>query len=225
MKLVHPEMNYQVDFSEGKITGIFFDDPVRYRDFVTNLLKQSNDEEGLFVLSEDGEEISFSKNLAIISDVLNFDIEDKRVSNKVQSLLKSFAVSEDMFIKTQSVLSYIEKYAADLSEEFIYPVSYTSPEASAMIKMLAFKIDFEFQDELERLSEYINILHDICDIKAFVILGAFSCFSLDELKLFSEECSLKGHSILFLESNSAICNEEISFIEKVIIDSDGCEIF
>ena len=109
MKLVHPEMQFQVDLSEGHVTALFFDSPTVMRNWIMELIRQYNGEDGLFILSEDGVEINIVNSLSIITDLLAFDINDKRLSNKVQSILKSFVVSSEMFEQTQSILSSLEK--------------------------------------------------------------------------------------------------------------------
>ena len=225
MKLVHPEMQYQIDLSEGSITAIFFDSPNILRKWILELIGQWHGEAGLFVLSEDGDELRLANSLTIITDPLSFDINDKRLSSKVQSLLKAFVVSSEIFEQTQSILSSLEKYGAQIQESFAYPVAYEETDPSALIKALSFRLDFDYQDEIERLLEYMNMMHDICGISAFVILGAFSLFSLEEIKALCNDCKLHGHSVLFIEGASSLVESEMDFLNKVVIDADGCELF
>ena len=225
MKLVHPDYEYHIDFSEGSITALFFDDSVNLRVWFMELVNQYKGEKGKFVLSEKGEEISISENVMIVSDPLLFEISDKKITNKIQSMLKSYVLSSDMFIKTQTILSEIEKYAEEIKAEFGYPINFDKFDSIALLKMISFGIEYEFSSELEKLLEYMNLLHDICGIKAFVILNAFSVFSKQEIEQLCKDCSLQGHSLLLIEGSSSLSDEQLLFLKKVIIDSDGCELY
>ena len=189
MKLVHPDYEYHIDFSEGSITALFFDDSVNLRVWFMELVNQYKGEKGKFVLSEKGEEISISENVMIVSDPLLFEISDKKITNKIQSMLKSYVLSSDMFIKTQTILSEIEKYAEEIKAEFGYPINFDKFDSIALLKMISFGIEYEFSSELEKLLEYMNLLHDICGIKAFVILNAF--FLLSGEKYYNEDVGVE----------------------------------
>ena len=225
MKLVHPDYEYHIDFSEDSITAFFFDNPVSLRAWFMELVNQYKGEKGKFVLSEKGEEISISENMMIVSDPLLFEISDKKITNKIQSMLKSYVLSSDMFIKTQTILSEIEKYAEEIKAEFGYPINFDKFDSIVLLKMISFGIEYEFSSELEKLLEYMNLLHDICGIKAFVILNTFSVFSKQEIEQLCKDCSLQGHSLLFIEGSSSLSDEQLLFLNKVIIDSDGCELY
>ena len=225
MKLVHPDHEYQIDLSEGTVTSFFFDTPDMLREWFIELFKQYKGENGRFVLSEKGEELDLAENISIISDPLLFELSDKRISSKIQSMLKSFVMSSDMFIKTQTMLSEIEKYAEEIKSEFMYPISFNNIDSSALLKMISFGLEYDFTTELERLLEYMNLLHDICNIRVFVILNAFSVFSIKEIEQLCNDCILQGHSLVLVEGASSISNEALPFLRKVIIDSDGCELY
>ncbi len=225
MKLVHPELEFSIDFSEGSITSIFFDSPSLLRKFLFGFLNQYENDEGSFVLSEDGDEISLQNNVSFITDSLCFDINDKRLTNKIQSQLKAYAISEEMYEYTVEMLAHLDRYSERIKETFIYPVANKESEAASLIKMLNFTIDFDYENELEKLLEYMNMMHDICGVKAFVVLNLFHLFSIEEIKVFCENIKLHGHSLLLINSGSLISDQPMEFLRKIIIDSDGCQIF
>lgn len=225
-KLVHHNLGFQIDFSEGKATAIFFDNPVMFRQFVGELIHQYEGENGEFVLSENGEEISFAGNLSLITDILRFEVDDKKVLSKLQNLLKSFAVSEDMFSHTQEIVSKIEQYADEITSSFQYPIQYASIDVSSLIKLLCIIPEHDYKNELERLVEYMNIFHDICGIGCFIIIGAFMVFSVEEISMLVNDSIKHGHSMLFIEGNSISSLKPISSeIKKIVIDEDAVELY
>lgn len=225
MKLVHPLHEFQIGFNEGDITALFFDSPVLFRSFVTELFSQYNENGGNFVLSEENNELKLSDNIIIIPNSLCITFDDKKVSNKLSSMLKSYLVSEDMFMSTQEIISKLEMYAEEIVCSFQYPLCYEKPDSSVILKILGFKAAVEYQSELEKLLEYMNLHHDICNIRGFVLLNCFSYFSIEELQLLAKDCQLQGHSLLFIESSSILSDLPLDFCRKIIIDWDGVEIF
>ena len=225
MKLVHPDFETQINFADCPVHAVFFDDPMLFRHYVSEFSRQQHGEPGSFVLSEDGEEISLADNVVMITDPLFFEIEDKRIVSRMQRQLAATAVAEDMFTQTQEIIASLSRYAESLKDVYPYSVSYAEPEVASIIKMLSFHVAHEYQNEAERLLEYMDLMHDICGIGCFIILNAFSCFSLGELSQLSESCRCKGHFIAYVESSSACSDLRIDFARKIIIDPDGYEIF
>lgn len=226
MKLAHSKYEFQIDFNEGSITVLFFDDSVLFRSFVAELISQCDSgEDGDFILSNDGQECSLSENINIIPNPLYISFDNKRISSKLSSLLKSYVISEDMFASTQSMINNLEKYAEEITYGFQYPICYEKPDSSIILKLLNFKVEAEYHTELEKLLEYINLNHDICNIQGFIILNCFSYFSVEELELLSNECRMQGHSLLFIESSSVYSDSAFDFCRKIIVDKDGIEIF
>lgn len=225
MKLAHPDYGFQIDFSEGAITALFFDNACNFRGFVSELISQYEGEDGNFILSDDAKELNIHDNLALLLNPLVIDFDDKKIISKVNSMLKSFVVSEDMFLSTQSLMAAIERYAEDVIQNFQYPLRVETTDVASVLKMLSFKVEVEYQSELEKILEYMNLNHDICGIGAFVILNAFSYFTIEEIRLLAEDSKRLGHAILFIDSNSAISDEKLDFCRKIIVDNDGVEIF
>ncbi len=226
MKLVHPDWNHQIILDDGASSMISFENPEIFRKYFLELQSQIQGEDGKFVLSQDSEELSFSSNLLLIPSVLSIDMGDKRVQNRLQSLLKAAVISDDLFVRTQEIISLIERYAEEVSEQFPYSIRYNEPDSSALLKLIGFEAEYEYANELDKILEYMNLMHSFCNIPAFVLVGMSMYFTSAEIQMLVDDCRSLKHSILFLEG---ILPEgflgEISVSQKLIIDSDGCEIF
>lgn len=226
MKLVHPDWNHQIILDDGASSMISFENPEIFRKYFLELQSQIQGEDGKFVLSQDSEELSFSSNILLIPSVLSIDMGDKRVQNRLQSTLKAAVISDDLFIRTQEILSLIERYAEEVSEQFPYSIRYNEPDSTALLKLIGFEAEYEYANELDKILEYMNLMHSFCNISAFVLVGMSMYFTSAEIQMLVDDCRSLKHSILFLEG---ILPEgflgEISVSQKLIIDSDGCEIF
>ena len=134
MKLAHPDYGFQIDFSEGAITALFFDNACNFRGFVSELISQYEGEDGNFILSADAKELNIHDNLALLLNPLVIDFEDKKITSKVNSMLKSFVVSEDMFLSTQSLMAAIERYAEEVIHNFQYPLRVETTDVASVLK-------------------------------------------------------------------------------------------
>ena len=224
MKLVHPSWPFQVDFSDGKQTLISIENPRILRKFISELEIQLQGESGEFVLSEDSRIIPLEKHLFIIPSPIIFQIEDKRIQTRLQAMLKTFAVSCDLVMATNEIISALEKYAEIISDCFPLRVRYELPEISTVLKALGFEPEYEFENALEKLLEYMNLLYEYCGITGFVIVGLSMYFDSDEIHLLLSECRSLKHSLLFVEGRCDECFLKTLPIHKLIIDYDGCVI-
>lgn len=223
MRLINPNFEHVFEIKEGKHFLVVIENPEIMRTYISDLIKQSDGEDGSFVLSENNSELDISKNMDILSNVLAFETVDKSVTSKVNTLLKNFMVGENMFERTAILKTQIENYAIQLSEEFPYSLSYDELDISNLIKLMGIKPAVSYDSITEKISERMKLLHDICNISIFIIVNAFSFLTTKEINELIEDSNLEKHHLIFIDSlNPSVENSPLT---KIIIDSDGCEIF
>ena len=224
-KLIHPDYDFKIDLSDGNATALFFDRADEYRHYVAELISQHEGNDGDFILSEDNNELSIASNMNIIADLFNIHLDDKRILSKLQTMLKAY-VSEDMFQKTQDMISAIEMYAEEIASSFQYQMRPNPIDSASLLKLLGLQPEYDYQDDKEQILEYMNVFHDICGVGIFVIPNGFSAYNYDEIGMIADDSSRHGHSILFIEGNSASSYQKIpNGINKIVVDSDGAVIY
>ena len=225
MKLIHRNWQHQIICSDGFSTMLTIEDPHRMRAYACELLSQIKGETGDFLLSEDGREISISSNIVAIPSPISFQIEDRRIQSRLISALKEYVVSTDMYLETNQILSSLIRYAETVAEGFQYSITYKEPEPDDLIKLLGFSPEYEYEDALEKILEYMNLIHSYCGIGCFVIIGMLMFFSEREIALLVKECKSLKHSLLFIE-NKMPSDDILRLVidNRIIIDEDGCEI-
>lgn len=223
MKLINRNYEYVFHLIDGNHFCITIENPLIFRTYVTDLLNQIEGGEGKFILSEGIEEKEIDKNISMITDYLRFDPIDKKVSNKINLLLKNFVVDEILYEKTTEVVSTIEKYAISIIDDFPYSLSYDKIDVNNLLKILNLKITVEYTSLLEKIIEYMKLLHGICGISVFILLNISSFLSPQELEYLIEEANLQKHNLIFIESHNN--QVQIPYTKNIIIDKDGCEIF
>lgn len=218
--LKHYNWNHQIDFEDGSITHLFIENPVTLRKYIAELIQQIKGEEGDFVLSKDTKEIPISKNLAIIPDIVNIILEEKKINTQINKDLLHVSQSSSHQQASFTIISAIEKYAETLLEDCCYSIDFEDIDESKIIKMLNFHITTDFEDTASTLLEYLNTTHDILNISNFVILNASTYFSKEELTILEAEITSEKHNILFIDRFN-----HYDLKNSIIIDSDNCELY
>lgn len=222
MILATSKWEHCFSIGDGECYQLIIENPVVFREYIQTLKNQLEDLDGHFVLSEKIKRLKLKDYILLIDNPLSLDSSNKKISTKLASLLKNFAIAEDLVVDTAEALSAIEKYAEKISDAFEYNIKYDEPDILSIIKTLNFEIDMEYETPLEKLAEYLNVLHSLCSISTFIIVNATSYFSSSELNDLITFCKSQKHSIILINSYQKQLN--INDLKTYIIDEDCCEI-
>ena len=222
-KLVNTDWEFQIDMNDGSSSCLIIENPFVLRNTIMGLLKQSKGENGDFVLSNEKKQLDIQEQLVVITDPLNVDPSSKRISNAITQQIKDIIVSPDFYKDANDLVSHMERFADNIEDTYRLNVSHQDYEISNLYKVLNIQLQVEYEDELERIMEFMNVHHDVCGIDCFVFVSLFSYFSEEELNTLVREATSNKHNILFLEGH------EPDFIpdqtRKIIIDKEACQLF
>ena len=219
--LKHFNWEHEIILEDGSITNLFIENPVTFREYAGELLNQISGEEGNFILSKNNEEISISKNIAIITDPLNLQFDEKKINAKInKDILSLIAKNAEIQRDSFPLISMLEQYASHLKDEYGYNIDYETPDDASIIKMLSFHIDIEFEHQTDKILEWINITHDILKIENFIILNIQTYFSEKEIETICSEASSLKHNLLLINQFNSYNKPN-----SIIIDNDNCELF
>ena len=219
--LRHFNWEHEVTFNDGSITNLIIENPVTLRNYILELNNQINGEEGSFVLSEKDQEVSIPKNIALISNPITLEFDEKKINSKInKDLLLLTSKNSEIQKKTFPLISMLESYAESLIEEYGYNVTYNDADEAGIIKMLNFHINQEYNSPADKLLEWMNITHDILQIENFVILNLPLYFTKEEEATLCSEASSLKHNLLLID-RAKFYNHE----NTIIIDPDNCELY
>lgn len=224
MKLVHPNIKKQLIFNENRFINIIIENQDYLIELIQELIIQCSGGEGRFVLSEDLNIIDISKNMFIITDLFNIDINQKKIINKLYNILKEQAYSSDYYVETNSLLSNLYAYSEKIISDINYPIKYNNDiDISSLFKILEIKIDTEYTTLLERVLDYVSVLHEICKINIFIFTNLKSFLKEEDIIKLYKELSYKKIYCILIEN---VQRDKIEEFENVlIIDKDLCEIY
>lgn len=223
MKLTHPDLQFQIEFTETSIPVCAIESPARWRDIQKEFCSQHQGGDGKWVLSDKNTEIKINKSVELILNPIQLEENQRKILNAFLQSLDQTAVNEEYWKRGQELNTHIQKFFSDLEME--YPFEYhINPEIefSTLAKAMGIKIESEYESDLERLIQYCILTQDIMNTKLFIFFHLHTYFTEKELELFYQEVMMRKWHILLIEP---YIGKRISCEKYYIIDKDNCEIY
>ncbi|MGN0350991.1 MAG: type II-A CRISPR-associated protein Csn2 [Roseburia sp.] len=186
MKLVHSPTGLCIDVIENQVNVIVIESPELLAEYVTEIKKQLNGDEGKFVLS-DKEICKLEKMLEIIVDPWAIDFNSKKIKSKLLQVAKeeSDEYCYEQFLEAKGVLC---QYAENVMDKINYPVSYNMDmDSMALFKFLDIKIEIQSEKLIDTLIEYVKLLHDLCKIEVIVLVNIKTYLTEEEITYLYQE--------------------------------------
>ena len=177
-------------------------------------------EEGGFVLSEQGKTMEISGWVEVLDNCLNFQLNTKTLLGKIQGALEQTAVNEEFFLKTADLLQRVEQYMDDLAFSCDCDLVCRHCTIAGLIKAMAIHIRDEYDDPLERILDYMELVREFDRDKLFVLLHLRSYFTTEQVADFLKTVSAHRYRVLLIDGLDC---EKISEEKRITIDKDLCE--
>ena len=222
MMLAHILISEPMYFKENSVMVLTIENTRQYREMVTDLIQQSEGEEGKFVLSEDNEPLNPSKYLHIVQDFIHLDIEERRFTNRLQSYLLQIA-QQELGEQAQEITDLVESFLQQLSVASEYDMVYEVGERlTQIIKMAGFKVNMKNESAIENLIEHLSVYNGLMKNQCNVLIGAKSWFCREELMQLYKMAFYRKWKLLLIENHQQ--GPPIPGEEHYIIDKDLCEL-
>lgn len=223
MKLVHPDFGFQMQFGQGNVCELVIESPGSFAKYVQELLRQTEGEEGDFVLSEGEKEYPLSKYAEIIVNPLAVDINDKKILNKLYHELAERSVDDEMYLLTQKVTADLQSYFFQLEQRCPYMLeSDMEIDMIAVFKALGVKLENYSDDFFENIVQYTKILAELMGKRICIFVNIRSYLDEVQVEQLIEMAEYNEMALLFIEKSQDGFSNGIA---RYIIDKDNCEIY
>lgn len=220
MILAHPQMQAILELSNQWVSTLVVEEPNFYRKFLLDLYGQLEGEEGQLVLSEKNTVLSIRANVELLDNCLQFDMNRKLLLGKIGTVMERTAVSESFFLRTSEMLCQLETYMDELAFSLPCDVIYEKCTVAGLIKAMGIRVRDDYEDPLERLLDYMELVREFDKDKLFIIVGLRSFFSSEALARFAETVVGHGYKVLLLDS---VEGDKFPLEQRLTIDKDLCE--
>lgn len=222
MKLIHNRYDIEFEFNENMVYGLVIENPMVFTEIAGELLRQCEEDEGSFVLSEDNKLLSISKTISFIFNPFSMEWNSKRILTKLYNVL--CVELHDKWVEEQLALqsNYIELMEkVCMSSE--YALSYNAElDIQDIFKAGKLKINMEEGTLIEKISEYINMESKLLGVKIFVFINLKGFLTQEEIAELHKNCCYRKIYLLLLETRYSRKNE---WEEICILDKDRCIIY
>ncbi len=211
-----------IEILDDRPVSLIIENPSAYYKFVEDIYNAINGGDTTIVLSEEGKIINSSKKMELITTFIPFEINEKRLLNKINGLLEDKAVSENKYIETMRLLTDIEGYMYDLSRDFPYNLDFSGISITSLIKMCGTVICDDSNSPIQRVLNYMEIVRDLLGDKLFIYVNMGAFFNVEEINMFIKTVS--SHKFYVMMIDNYDYKYEKDLISKLIIDKDLCII-
>ena len=157
MKLSYGDSVITMDITDDKVSTLVIEDKRQFRHLLYDLVAQSNGEAGLWVLGEDGKCLNLEKQLYVIRDPLNTDINSREILTKLQNQL--IKTGNDFMQEIFDINQKIQNFYYSLENEYPYDIIHKQElSVQELVKMGGFNFRYRFFSWIYRMSlnEAIN---------------------------------------------------------------------
>ena len=202
MILCHPRIETLIDFSGQGVPTMVIENPAFYRALMMDLYAQKNGEEGQFVLSENEKILSISSSVELIA------------------AMEQMAVSEDFFLKTSDILQRLEQYIEEMAFAFDCDIVCERCTPAGVIKAMGIALRDEYENPLERLVDYMELVREFDRDKLFVLVNLRSFFDDHDVERFLKTIEEHGYRVLLMDGTE---RKRLPMERRITIDIDLCE--
>lgn len=221
MKLVYPTLQTPILLSADYVNGLVIEEPNFFHEILRDVKSQCEGMDGKAILSRDNVPIDISKNMELIIDCVNFELNQKTLVNKVLSALERVGTSETHLEKSQRLLADVERYVFDLSFDFDIELQCDKISIAQILKAAGIRIVSDYDKLTERLYSYIQMVREFDGDKVFVFVNLRSFVRTGELQDFADTVLAHGYRILLIDN---FAYPKLTGERRLIVDEDLCEL-
>lgn len=206
---------------ENVIPVIIIENKTVFRNTILEIFEQIACKSGNLILSNNNQEVNFSKHVDIVNDYININLNDKKVLTRLYNMLKNKSIEDyDKFLKiSEHITEYVQELLFD--EDFDL-VQNNNIDPTDIFKAVSIEIDDSNKGVSEKLLEYMAISERFMDTKLFIFVNLREFFSDEEVIQIYDKILLNKTKFIIIQSRliKTIDCREVQYI----IDEDYCEI-
>ncbi len=222
MKLYHPSFEHAISLTEDKANVIIIENEMLFYTFISELKRQVNKADGSFVLSKDNIPINIGDYTDIITDIISFELNGKKILPLIVKQLEAICLNEENFSRTSELICMVENYLLDIADECdcMIELAYDI-DVSLLIKSANFRLERSFDNLTEKICEYVRLSAKYLDKRVFVFVNLKQFLNEEQLCELYKFFRYEKYHLVLVEGcvKYSLPNEE-----QHIIDKDMCVI-
>lgn len=227
IKIICELLEKPISFTEDKVNILEVSNKVIFNELLYRLNKSINrdDIQPGIVLLENDLEISFSKNVFMIYDLFNLDINNSKLLKIIYEEINNdfkFNYSDEVIISLQKeLIETIKNTLMEYEYEFIHKEVL---DIKDILKAIDLKLDINYYETpLENLFLLFDLISNFKIYKVLILVNAKCYFNNEELDEIYKMAKYKKINLLLIEYYND--NKKKRLESKVIVDEDFDEFY
>ncbi len=221
MKLVHRNIEKQINFEENLFYTLIIESPQEFYSLVHQLVLQTDGEYGEWVLSDNGKILQIENVVAMIHDFFSISVTGKKIENAINAQILEMFKEGDYFQEVQEISSKVYLLGQKILENIEIPLeSNADISYQTICKLLAFKIQEE--DHLvDKIATWADVNIKLKNAKILVFVNLQLVLNKESMQKLLNQLKYWQVGVLNIASSDY---EGSEMFEKIIIDKDLCVI-
>ena len=221
IKISHVHLETPLILSENYVQLLIVENPNQFYNMVLDLVEQFDGKDGKFVFSQEGKIVSADKYGALVSNLFNFDLNDKKVLSLLHKRIESISYGEKVMLFNELSAKTVE-FLEEIAFCVPFSLDYNEPQPIDFFKMVGVKFEKQYDSLEEKIVCYINALIELKKCEFFIFVNLKSVLSDEKLKNIYAHCLSEQVGLLLVED--AKRRPLLSQEKAIIITEDLCEI-
>lgn len=178
--------------------------------------------ESEFTFWQNDERLSPDKFGEIILSPFYFDATDKKIVALLHKKMQKNYCNGSFIVDFNAINAGIEIFIDNLCSTIDFAIDYNPLTIEELFKACGIKPAKTYEDLLEKLVCYVNILIELKSVSFIILTGFKNVLTLEQMQAFYNHCELKKVSLLLIEGK--INTEKLPCEQVITITEDLCEI-
>lgn len=221
MKLAYENFSAVIETSAQTITGIIVENPKMLYKFLVDMKETMEGNEEGIVLSSDNRVIDFTKNAELLTDFIQFDLNQKALLSKITASIDKISESDGFYNSSQQLLAQIENHIMGMTIDLPCDLVCEKLSMQSVIKAMGISLVDDYSCLEEKLLAYMDLVRDFLGKKLFIFVNVRGFIPYNNLQKLVDTALLREHELLFIDN---VVYPKLKQEERLIIDEDLCEI-
>lgn len=175
MKVAYDKITTVIEINTDQIAGLVVENERMLYQLLIDLRRALEGEESGIIISKEERPISIPKTVALVTDFVNFTLNQKSLLTKIVGELEKISKNEMFYQESQKVLAYIEQYILGLTMDFPCELSCEKISMQNLLKSVGIVITDNYDSLEERLLAYMDLEREYEAKELFVFVN-LRCF-------------------------------------------------
>ncbi len=221
MKLVYALYEIAMELKENSGHYLCIEQPKAYAEIISNLYQQCNGGEGGAIISDGTKALSLSKQAVMIVEPFSLQFDTRKINTQLFKELEEIA-QDGYYMDYLELQGHLKQFMERLMGEVPYPLNYDEEATiQGLCKWLNVHIDDSSASLAERVSNYLELMAQLCQTKVAFLVGSENYLTREERQALQKMANYLKIYIVYITNHLDMLAASDSYC---VIDADYCII-